>query len=313
MAARGVPAHVTVLHPFRAIVDAATALDVGEIAAGIESFDANFASTGRFPGAVLFLAPEPLERFAQMTRTLVDAFPDCPPYGGAFPDPHPHLTVGIGLDDATASSLERVIAPGLPFATRVDRLTMLVEDDDGQWTVGQSWPLAGSASPTLNPFEIRAAIPADADPIASYHDRCFKHTYASQLLAGEFGVPDLAGTRQQLHDWFLPNSGLDTRVAVDDGVPIGHVTVCGHQLVHLFVEPGHQHVGLGRHLLALGETMIAAGGHADLELHARVENVDAIAFYERAGWTVTDRVIHTVEHGISYDERVLVKRLFGMP
>jgi hypothetical protein len=53
--------------------------------------------------------------------------------------------------------------------------------------------------------------------------------------------------------------------------------------------------------------MIAAGGHTDLELHARLENLDAIAFYEKAGWTVTDSLVHTVEHGISYDERILIK------
>ena len=40
---------------------------------------------------------------------------------------------------------------------------------------------------------------------------------------------------------------------------------------------------------------------------ARVENLRAIAFYERAGWAVTDRTLRTVEHGISYDERVLTK------
>ena len=45
------------------------------------------------------------------------------------------------------------------------------------------------------------------------------------------------------------------------------------------------------------------------ELHTRVENHAAIRFYGRAGWAVTDRVIHTVEHGISYDERVLVKHV----
>jgi hypothetical protein len=54
--------------------------------------------------------------------------------------------------------------------------------------------------------------------------------------------------------------------------------------------------------------MIAAAGHTDFELHARVENLAAIAFYENAGWSVLDGVIHTVEHGISYDERILVKR-----
>ncbi len=53
--------------------------------------------------------------------------------------------------------------------------------------------------------------------------------------------------------------------------------------------------------------MIASGGHKDFELHARVENLAAIAFYEAAGWVVTDRLIHTVEHGISYDEHILIK------
>jgi ribosomal protein S18 acetylase RimI-like enzyme len=159
----------------------------------------------------------------------------------------------------------------------------------------------------MDAIEIRAATPDDADAVADYHDRCFKDTYSSQLLAGEFEAPDLDGTRQQLAEWFAPGSGLETRLAVVDGEPIGHFTVSGHQLVHLFVEPGHQGLGLGRRLLELGEAMIAAAGHTDLELHARVENVAAIAFYETAGWTVTDRLIHTVEHGISYDEHVLVK------
>ena len=72
-------------------------------------------------------------------------------------------------------------------------------------------------------------------------------------------------------------------------------------------------MGLGRHLLEHGEAVIAAGGHTDFELHARVDNLAAITFYENAGWTVTDRLIHTVEHGISYDERVLVKHRAPVP
>ncbi len=160
----------------------------------------------------------------------------------------------------------------------------------------------------MDAFEIRAATPADVDAVEDYHHRCFTKTYASQLLAGEFEAPDRAGTGQQLHDWFLPGSDVQTWVAVVDGAPIGHVSISGHQLVHLFVEPDHHGTGLGRHLLVQGEAMMAERGHTDLELHARFENLAAIAFYERAGWTVTDRVIHTVEHGISYDERILVKR-----
>lgn len=153
----------------------------------------------------------------------------------------------------------------------------------------------------------RAAQPADADAVEDYHHRCFLSTYAAHLAAGSFEPPERSGTRQQLRDWFSPGSNCETVVAVVDGRPIGHVTVSGDRLVHLFVEPGHQGRGLGRLLLARGEAVLRARGHAELQLHARVENATAIAFYVRQGWTVTDRVIRTVEHGIGYDERVLVK------
>ncbi len=150
----------------------------------------------------------------------------------------------------------------------------------------------------------RTATPADAEAIEAYHHRCFLVTYA-----GRFPPPDRAGTRDEVAGWFRPGSDCETQVAVAEGRPIGHVTISGHRLVHLFVDPDHHGTGLGRRLLARGEAMLGARGHADLELHARVENDRAIAFYERAGWSVTERVIHTVEHGISYDERVLVKHL----
>jgi hypothetical protein len=142
MAARGVPAHVTVLYPFRSSVDEDTVATIAATASGIPSFDATFSTVDRFPDGVVFLAPEPLDHFRKMTSVVAEAFPDCPPYGGAFPDPHPHLTVGVGLDDADAGVLEEAMAPGLPISTRVDLLTLLVEDDEGRWAVDQSWPLA---------------------------------------------------------------------------------------------------------------------------------------------------------------------------
>lgn len=160
----------------------------------------------------------------------------------------------------------------------------------------------------MGAIEIRSAVPDDAHTVAAYHDRCFRTTYAAQLLAGSLTAPDPDGTRLQLREWFEPGSDFETWVAVVKDVPIGHATIRGHQLVHLFVEPEHQGTGLGQRLLAEGETMIAAAGHSEFELHARVENVAAIGFYEAAGWTVTDQLIRTVEHGISYNEHVLVKR-----
>lgn len=154
---------------------------------------------------------------------------------------------------------------------------------------------------------MRLATPADADAVADYHDRCFRDTYAVQILAGEIDVPAAEGTRLQLQDWFGPGSKFETHVAVVDGVPVGHFTLLDAQLVHLFVEPEHQGMGLGRRLLALGEAALESGGHSEFELHARVENANAIAFYLALGWEMTDQLVHTDEHGISYDEHVLIK------
>lgn len=176
--------------------------------------------------------------------------------------------------------------------------------------IGRAGPRSAAACQYrhVDAYEVRVAMPADADAVADYHHLCFAKTFHFQLLAGDIEAPDRASTRQQLHDWFLPQSEFDTWVAVVDGAPIGHVTVSGRHLVHLFVKPDNQGLGLGRRLLAQGEAMMADRGHRDFELHTRVGNVVAVAFYEKAGWTVTDRMIHTVEHGIGYDERVLIKR-----
>ena len=141
MCARGVPAHVTVLHPFRSFVDDETAAAVERLADSLDAFTATFARVGQFPGAVVFLEPEPIQRFKDLTAATVAAFPDCPPYGGAFADPHPHLTVGNRVDEPTAERIESALSPSLPIDFRVEHLTLLVEDDDGQWTVDRSWPL----------------------------------------------------------------------------------------------------------------------------------------------------------------------------
>ncbi|MEK7423988.1 MAG: 2'-5' RNA ligase family protein [Actinomycetota bacterium] len=146
MSLRGVPAHVTVLHPFRNVVDAPTRAALEQLAAGLDGFEASLRSVDRFPGVVVFLEPDPVERFKLLTTAVVDAFPDCPPYGGAFDDPHPHLTVGNRVTESIADDIASALALSLPIPFRVQRLTLLTEDDDGQWTIDQSWPLCTTAS-----------------------------------------------------------------------------------------------------------------------------------------------------------------------
>ena len=144
-AAAGVPAHDTVLYPFRSVVDDAVAAVIGTIASGVAAFDVTFARLGRFPGEVVHLVPDPAEPFVRLTAETSASFPDCPPYGGTIPDPVPHLTVADGVDVTLAAALEAAVRPGLPITSRVDRLTLIAQDPDGRWNVVRHWPLGGDA------------------------------------------------------------------------------------------------------------------------------------------------------------------------
>lgn len=143
MLRRGVPPHVTVLHPFRAVVDEATAALIDSIARRTAPFEVTFSEVGRFPDGLVYLVPEPASAFKRLTDRFVELFPDCPPYGGAITDPTPHLTVGTIHDPTTADLVAASLAACVPIAADVDRLTLLVEDDSGQWTISRSWLLTG--------------------------------------------------------------------------------------------------------------------------------------------------------------------------
>ena len=137
----GVPAHVTLLYPFRSEVDDVAVGEIGEIAARITAFDVAFAQLGHFPGGVVYLAPSPAEPFHRLIAALMMSFPDCPPYSGTISDPVPHLTVADGVDTATATVLERALRPGLPVTARVERITLLGQGAADRWIVLRHWPL----------------------------------------------------------------------------------------------------------------------------------------------------------------------------
>lgn len=142
MAARGVPAHVTVLHPFRAALDDAAHDTIAAVAADASRWTVRFDAVRRFDDGVVYLAPEPAAPFAALTRRLAAAFPDCPPYGGAFAEPVPHLTLGSHLVAGEADRLAATLDGFAPFTSSADRLTRLVEDDAGMWSIERSWPFA---------------------------------------------------------------------------------------------------------------------------------------------------------------------------
>ena len=93
---------------------------------------------------VLYLAPRPDEPFRALTRTVGAAFPGYRPYGGAFADTIPHLTVGDrpagGVADLRAA--EAAVLTGLPVRAQVSRVWLMAGSDTaGSWHTLAELPL----------------------------------------------------------------------------------------------------------------------------------------------------------------------------
>lgn len=145
-ALEGVGAHVTVLYPFlpAARIDGAALATVLDVVGDHERFTVTFGSAGFFPGNVVWLRPEPDGPLRALTSGLAEAFSSCPPYGGEFPDPVPHLTVAVDLDDQEAARLVRSLSLSLvrsPVTTTVAELVLIARDATGRWRRRAAIPL----------------------------------------------------------------------------------------------------------------------------------------------------------------------------
>lgn len=137
----GMPAHVTILYPFVPRAGLAEAEPrLAELVAGHDAFDATFVRAARFP-TLLYLQPEPVERFRQLTEAVVATWPEHPPYGGAYDTVVPHLTVAESEDASLLDSIDAELEPLLPIRQRVRAVTLLLEGDDGRWREHSRLPL----------------------------------------------------------------------------------------------------------------------------------------------------------------------------
>jgi 2'-5' RNA ligase len=137
-AAAGVPAHITLLYPFKHPdeVDRSVLGELGRLFHRRTPFRFSLALIRRFPDAVLYLAPEPDEPFRGLTSAIWKRYPETPPYAGKWPDIVPHLSVAwVGnarqldriSDDFATASQGRL--PIRATATGV----VLMEKRSGRW------------------------------------------------------------------------------------------------------------------------------------------------------------------------------------
>ena len=133
-AARGVPAHITILFPF---ADTAQLDDaaVADLISQFPAFDFTLDRVEQFPDGTTWLHPTPSLPFVDLTAAVWQRWPEHPPYEGLHDEVIPHLTISETPIDV---QLE------LPITARA-REVMLIEEDEpsGRWAARLHLPLLG--------------------------------------------------------------------------------------------------------------------------------------------------------------------------
>lgn len=135
----GMPPHITALFPFlnTGAIDDETERALAALLQTIPCFDFHLAEVGRFPG-VVYLAPDLRESFIALTRALAEHWPDHQPYGGAFEEIIPHLTVAYG------APIPDGLVERLPVSARAEEV-WLMSRVARRWVRRRVFPL-GSAT-----------------------------------------------------------------------------------------------------------------------------------------------------------------------
>jgi 2'-5' RNA ligase len=115
-ATEDVHAHVTLLAPFagEGELDDGMSAELASLFADVTSFEFRLTRVAEFPGGVMYLTPEPAGPFRQLTHELWQRFPEYPPYGGAFDEVVPHLTVPVP-EGEHAAAVRFELEPRLPI------------------------------------------------------------------------------------------------------------------------------------------------------------------------------------------------------
>jgi 2'-5' RNA ligase len=131
-AAKGMPPHITILFPFarQRHLSPEGLARLATLCAAVRAPTVTFARCRRF-AATIWLAPDPATPFAELTRAVVAEWPDLPPYGGAYDEIVPHVTLGQG-PDTPFNEIEREIAAQLPVRTVLHAAALFVPAG-GRW------------------------------------------------------------------------------------------------------------------------------------------------------------------------------------
>jgi 2'-5' RNA ligase len=143
-AAAGVPEHITLISPFvrPEQLDGGVRERLGALFHIARPFPFQLTSVRWFGDQVMWLAPEPAAPLIELTRRLVAEF-GILPYGGAYPEIVPHLTVALGNPEG-AGQVRDAVAGGLPISATADRVHLMVGAEATGWTLLDEFSLGAS-------------------------------------------------------------------------------------------------------------------------------------------------------------------------
>lgn len=145
--AQGIPLHITLLSPFvprRALTHSVMAA-LRTVFAERTPLSFELTRIEAFPDAI-YAAPEPAAELIDLIDDLALAFPETPPYGGAFTRPIPHATLAVPTEGSegehAAEKLRRAAASVLPVRCELTYASLLEQQAPERWTERERLPLA---------------------------------------------------------------------------------------------------------------------------------------------------------------------------
>lgn len=140
----GIPSHITVLFPFKnpEIIDEKIISQICNFFSGIKQFEFSLIRISTFPD-VVYLEPEPKEKFIELIKGIISIFPENPWFGGKFKEIKPHLTIGNKLQDLelAKNEISKDITLKLPTKSLATE-AWLMESKNGEWSIRKKFPFS---------------------------------------------------------------------------------------------------------------------------------------------------------------------------
>lgn len=144
-AAQDMPEHITLLYPFLdpSALEPTISANLKSILGSVQPFSFTLSHVGWFRQDVLFLAPEPMDPFIDLSKILSREFAILP-YEGRHQGIHPHLTVAQTADHDSMQRIASAIYGSLPVRSRANEVWLMVRGPDGPWRLHERIELGGN-------------------------------------------------------------------------------------------------------------------------------------------------------------------------